>query len=187
MRLARGRSKWLALIDTDEYLFPIGHDNLDEALQEFEPYGAVSVRHTVFGTSEIEEIPKDKLLIETLTKSCRDESGHNQLFKSIVRPEFVDSCYNSHYCELLPGFINITEDFAPLNHRSVGKIRNRKLALNHYWTRDTNYFRTYKLPRLINWGVSIDDCMRNIEDFNAVERSEILRFAPALQRRLFQE
>ncbi len=181
LRLAHGRSKWLALIDTDEYLFPVQTESLSETLQEFEPYGSVSVRYTVFGTSSVERIPSDKLLIETLTRSCTDTSQHNKLFKSIVRPEFVDSCINSHFCELMPGFINITEDLKPLNPETIGNIQNKKLALNHYWTRDLDYFKAHKLPRLSNWGISADECMRNIAELNAIERTDILRFVPALK------
>ena len=181
LRLARGRSKWLALIDTDEYLFPTQGESLTDTLLEFEPYGSVSVRYTVFGTSSVQHIPKDKLLIESLTKSCVDTSQHNKLFKSIVRPEFVDSCINSHYCELMPGFMNITEDFEPLNPQTIAKIENKKFSLNHYWSRDLDYFQTFKLPRLIEWGISSDQCVRNLDELSVQERTDILRFVPKLK------
>jgi hypothetical protein len=181
LRLAHGRSKWLAMIDTDEYLFPAQSESLTDALKEFEPYGSVSVRYTVFGTSDVQRIPSDKLLIETLTKSCLDSSSHNNLFKSIVRPEYVDSCINSHYCQLMPGFINVTEDLTPMNPENIAKVQNKKLALNHYWTRDLDYFRAHKLPRLSNWGIAEDQCMRNIAELNAVERTDILRFVHKLK------
>jgi Glycosyltransferase family 92 len=183
LRLARGRSKWLALIDTDEYLFPMKGESLNETLAEFEPYGSVSVRYTVFGTNSVQLIPADKLLIESLTKSCVDTSQHNKLFKSIVRPEFVDSCINSHYCELMPGFINVTEDFKPLNPETIATVQNKKLSLNHYWSRDLDYFQTYKLPRLIKWDISAEQCMRNLDELSVVERTDILRFVPKLKQR----
>jgi len=184
LRLSRGRSKWLALIDTDEFLFPTEKDNLLEVLSEFDSYGSVAARHTLFGTSGVNEIPKDRLLIETLTRACQDDSNHNHLFKCIVRPEFVDFCVNSHYCSLKPGLIPVTEDKQPLNHMTIKAVKNNKLSLNHYWTRDESFFKEQKIPRLSAWGMSIEECLRNVEEFNEEERIEILRFLPKLRAAL---
>jgi len=88
---------------------------------------------------------------------------------------------NSHYCQMLPGFTPVTEDFQPLGYKSLREIKSRKLALNHYWTRDLAFFKEHKLPRLLAWGVSEDECYRNIVDLNEIEDSLILRWVPQLK------
>jgi hypothetical protein len=181
LRLARGRSKWLAFIDTDEFLYPVHADSLPNLLKDFEQYGSLSVRYNMFGTSNVKKIGPTDLLIEKLTHSCSEDSFHNHMFKPIVRPEYVDCCENSHYCLMLSGFNSVTEDFEPLTYHSIRSVKNTKLAVNHYWTRDIAFFEEHKLPQLVNFGASKDQCLKNLIDLDEAEHKAILRWVPKLR------
>ena len=59
----RGRVKWLALLDADEYLFPVVVDNLLDFLRDYEEYGGVCANWVMFGTSDVQRVPDGDLLI----------------------------------------------------------------------------------------------------------------------------
>ena len=95
VRSFMGKSKWLALIDIDEYLFPLEHSTMTEFLKEYEQYPAVMLNWQCFGTSCVKEIPKERLMVEMLHMKAREKSVRNFPVKSIVRPELVDLKQNN--------------------------------------------------------------------------------------------
>ena len=141
----RGKVKWIAFLDLDEFLFPVEHDNLHNFLKDYEKYGAVCANWIMFGTSDIDEIPKNTLMIESLT--MRDQSV-NKHVKSIVQPEKVravnshaPTAFYSNFFQVTPNKVQFSGPFSP-------ELNIDKLRINHYWTRDKKWLREIKIPRV---------------------------------------
>src|SRR5690606_21095126 len=132
---AKGKTKWLAIIDVDEFLFSPQTMHLGEMLAPFEHVGGVCVNWQTFGTSSISQIPANQLLIETLNHKFPEQTGTNHHVKSIVRPERVRSCDNPHYVLYEPGFGQVTLDGTPFEGCLSPTIQIDRLRINHYTLR----------------------------------------------------
>lgn len=139
-------NRWIAIIDTDEFLFSPNGKKLPSILKEYKEYGGVSLNWVRFGTSEIEDIPPGDLLIEHLTRCSFHEDRENRLTKTIVQPKYVSGCVSAHY------FIYIAKKYAvDTDHHRVKSgnysrnILLDKMRINHYWTRTAKCFREKKL------------------------------------------
>lgn len=182
LSLAKGRAKWLAVIDLDEFIVPVQEDNLGNYLRKFESsnLGGVCLIWSFFGTSNVKEIPADKAMIETLVCHSGPAAGgqvqqiwHQGAYKSIVQPAHVSVLCSPHYCQYVSG-----KRHDMLNY---GEIR-----INHYWTRDEKFFEQVKIPRRGEWGQSSDSTRGCAAGMNSLtENNPILRFVPRLRERLF--
>ena len=174
-RARKDRVKWLAIIDSDEFLVPRKVDTLTEFLVSYEnnDISIVRVRWVMFGTSYVYKIPEDSLLIEKLTLNA----GYwKTLWKSIVRPERLnpDLIGNPHVQHTLPEFQDIW--------LSVDDIQ-----CNHYWARDEYYLHNFKIPRRGRFGETPEYCVKWNDWFNQyyMPASEpILRFVPLLRKNM---
>jgi len=177
-------TKWLAIIDSDEFIIPVQLDNLIEALEEFENFGGVQVHWQCYGTSHIDKIPEDQLMIELLTMKAPKFYNKNRQIKSIVRPERVSSCSHPHYVTYEPGFYHVNEKKIKKDENKwfYKKILIDKLRINHYWTRDEEYYRETKVPRVMKREYP-DSELKILEqikiDLNTVHDDCIFRFIPA--------
>jgi Glycosyltransferase family 92 len=145
LRRSKGRTKWLLILDSDEFFVPIHHDSIADYLKRYDhpAVGAVVGTIIVFGTSGVEKIPDDQLLIETLVTAM----GTNSLWKSAVKVASVTTVGNPHTMNLAPGCGMVR---APLD----------ELQINHYWSRDRHYLYNFKIPRRAEWGTPADTCVR---------------------------
>lgn len=161
IKLAEGKTKWLAILDVDEFLFPVEKDNLQDFLKDYEQFGGVYVFWQMFGTSNVEKIPAGKLQIEMLIWQSEVDYFFNKWGKSIIRPERVfDSeihfCrYKEPYYHVFPDKTRIKafEDFE-LNHYTfipTFTVDVSKARINHYWTRDEEFAYSTKLSRYETW------------------------------------
>jgi hypothetical protein len=175
IHLASGRTKWLALLDVDEFLFSLEGSILN-ALQRFEKYGGVGVNWQVFGTSNVAKIPKGKLLIETLNFKLPVERGINHHVKSIVRPERLRGCDNAHSMIYCDGFYQVNTAEVPFEGRLSPTVETSLLRINHYTLRDEFFLKTQKIPRLQKWwGGSEADWRTKYAGMNQIEDREIHR------------
>jgi hypothetical protein len=182
-RAKKDRVKWIAIIDSDEFLVPAQENSLVDLLERYDSpdIGGVRVRWVMFGTSFVFKIPDDKLLIETL---LLNEGWVNGAWKSIFRPERVDldvsrgPLLGPHAPKYLPGW-----EKAPL-------LDVQEIQCNHYWTRDEYYFYNFKIPRRAKWnlkeGTAKEWCENAAKNYNrSTPAGEvILRFIPELRRRM---
>ncbi len=185
----KNQTKWLAILDSDEFLYPEKGDNLLDVLNDYEQFGGVYVFWQMFGTSNIEKIPDNKLLIETLTMRSEDDYFWNHWGKSIVRPEYVYSCdihFHRYFSPFFHVFTNKTRipDYDTFSHQHLKTISKfpiifSKLKINHYWTRDEYYLYNCKFPRYDRWTL-VQDALNRMSQLNVIESNDILRFVPAL-------
>lgn len=183
IRYSIGKAKWIAFLDTDEYLFPVEEDNLTSFLENYEDCVGVTANWIMFGTSWVNKIPEDSLLIEML--HLRENSNGNPHVKSIVRPEYIQDCENPHFFIYKPGYAQVTADKIPFSGPFAPYISIEKIRINHYWTRDEYYLMNFKIPRHKSWGVSVftDELLNYL---NAHSDTAIFRFIPRLNSSLFK-
>lgn len=176
-----GQVKWLAFIDTDEFIVPVQTDNIVTFLNEYDDFAGVAMNWQMYGTSHIKKIPMNKLMIETLLLKGLTKRTENLHIKSIVKPECVSSC-SIHYCKLLPGCIQVDSNKKPCPGPKSTQICIDKIRLNHYWTRDENYLYNIKMPRRKKW--KDNGTLKRANELNAEPDPAIIRFVPELRKRM---
>lgn len=192
VRLAEGKTKWLAIIDSDEFLFPVESFSLLDFLKDYEDYGGVYVFWQMFGTSFVPKKPDDKLQIETFIWQSEKDYFYNKWGKSIVRPERVKcadihfSCYKPPYFHVFTDKTEIEDfdrfcldpEFIPNFKVDVSKAR-----INHYWTRDEDYAMRAKLPRYENW-YGQQEFFSRIDNLNIELNYQIFKYVYKLRKQM---
>lgn len=179
-------SKWIAFIDSDEFLFCPSGKKLTVFLKDYTEHAAVCANWLMFGTSDMEDIPSKYLMIEVLSQ-CDDRNAEvNKHIKSIVQPEHVASCPNPHY------FIYKNNQYAVAANRSrldgplSAVIDHDNIRINHYWTRTEKYLREFKIPSRMKRrkGETEASIRKDASEYNKSYDTAILDFVPKLRRRM---
>lgn len=151
LKKAKRKSKWLAFIDTDEFLVPKKRSTVTDVLNYsyfYKKYVCVYVNWRMFGTSHEFVDPGDPILPK-LVQCSRTSNPMNKYGKTICRPEYVDTVLNVHFVETIYPYINGSGTL-----RKNDSIKTDLLVLNHYMYRDENFLRNVKIPRYIKmWGL----------------------------------
>lgn len=181
--------KWMALIDIDEFLFPVNADTINEVIQEFEDYngsniGGICVNWQLYGTSHIFKIPEDQLLIETLFDKAPEDFSYNHHVKSIVRPEYVEKLNNAHFAQYKKGYIQVDENKVPFSGPRSEKVSVNKLRINHYWTRDEDFFLNSKIASRKKRGWSVEKDLEFARQLTGVIDPIMTRFGPELRQKM---
>jgi hypothetical protein len=174
----KAKVKWIAIIDSDEFLVPTYDASLVDLLSRYEDkkIGGVSVKWVMFGTSYVSKIPENMLLIEALILN----NGWNCIGeKSIFRPERVNlDCsrgplVGAHSPEYLPKWSSVSLDYSDIQ-------------CNHYWSRDEYFLYNFKIPRRIVWNTTAENSVEWAHQYNQTTPAGevILRFIPKLRKRM---
>jgi len=162
------QAKWCAIIDIDEFLFSVDGRPFSEALNQYDKYQTVVVNWVCYGSSGIQKIPRGTRLVDTLLMRAPIDHENNRYVKSVVRPKFVSTCDSPHYCILKSSARAVNENFEfhGSNTRSK-KVSVSKLRINHYWSRDLDFFYNVKIDRWINWGMPYTKAIEKESEMNA--------------------
>ena len=170
-----GVSKWLAIIDADEFIVPVhGKETFDRLLAEAKPtLGCIQLHWRCFGTSEVWEIPPQKLL-KTLTRRAADVSkAPHCLSKCIYRPEAVEVCM-IHHGNLLPSYetVEMPAEEIRLNHY---QFRGRKNYIEKRWY---GYgLREKKVTFFDLFNRDLATALRKVETrYNSVKDTTVLQY-----------
>ena len=118
---AHGNTKWLALIDADEFILPMQDCSIPECLnRHFSHASEVYINWRNFGTSGITLAQGQPILFQ-LTRASLPTHSHNAIGKCIVRPEAVDrsSLETPHFCALHPGHQCVNGQAEPMSFRGI--------------------------------------------------------------------
>lgn len=150
---AEGNSKWLALIDTDEFIVPIQDHDLKEFLNDFDDFGGVCISWVFYGTSGIQTLSPNSWMITQLLYRSAFDYPLNRIVKSIVRPERVNphKSYFPHTCAYKSGYYHVNADKQKLKASVVRDSSTTRIRLHHYWARDLDFFYQVKIPRYAGW------------------------------------
>lgn len=175
--ISKGKTKWLAFIDVDEFIVPVKEDSIVDVLAKYEDkFPGVEVLWDIFGTSNIDIVPPDKLMIEIMHRRCaKIPMPYDR--KTILRPEF----YN--------GFFQPPHDCLYVNELQSCEINPSEMVVNHYMNRCKDYFFHVKLKnkmKMMNrqfqdW--EINDLMALGNDSEDT-RKFVQRFVPTLREKM---
>jgi hypothetical protein len=156
-----GKVKWLAIIDSDEFLTPIQDEPVVEVFKRYEEYPALFVNWQMFGTSGVLFIPENKLTIELFVMKSDLDLMQTKNGKSIVRPEFVARIKNPHHVELQPGYAYIDMQKQPIKDFNNVGPHYQELVLNHYWCRAEKNCYQDKFEQYLRWHSTLNlSCLR---------------------------
>ena len=187
-------ARWIAFIDTDEFLFPPTGRPLPELLVEFERWPAVAAGWVLFGTSG-HLTPPPGLVIESYTQRfARDGSRRmDRHIKSIVDPLAVTACLTSHVFSYAWGAA-VDENGYPVLSDTTKARSIERIRINHYCARSEQEVRakhrrraTHSLRRSPAEGWRPDDDLEEVVRRASAPgpRDEvILRYAPAVREAL---
>jgi hypothetical protein len=152
IKRARGNTKWIALIDIDEFLLPMQDRNIPECLENhFAGVSAIYVNWHNFGTGGV-YIPQGEPILFKLTACSLLTHSDNNIGKSIVRPEYVNlnAVWYPHHFSLVPNayYVNGDREIMPFSGYDLptdGKHHGQFIRINHYVLRDENFYRNVRL------------------------------------------
>jgi hypothetical protein len=139
VRRHRWDTRWLALIDVDEFLFSPTGRSLPEVLRDFRWVAAVAVNWRCYGPSG-HEMPTNTSTVQTYTYRARDDHPLNRHVKSIVFPAAAAlPVRSSHFCRVYGRFVGERND------DTQGAFRDPpttdQLRINHYIARSAAEWR----------------------------------------------
>lgn len=184
LNYARGHCKWLAAIDADEYIVPVTVDTIPEALAPYEGHPGVALHWLIFGTSLVEKIPSDKLMLECLTRRGDGDLEENRYVKLIIQPKDAIAFNGPHMCAFKTQSA-VSTTFYPVKNKIDYLITHEVLRINHYWSRDLDYLQNVKIPRSkVSGGSWAEHMERELNQFNVIEDDLIFRFLPKLRENM---
>ena len=188
----QGVAKWVAFIDLDEFLFPVVVDNLATFLNDYEDYGGLCVNWVMFGTSNVEAIPENGLMIEYLSMAGDLDHKHNHHVKSIVRPDRTEKFGNPHFATYKKGFFQVNSDKLQFEGPLSPYTTQSKVRINHYYTRDIKWLLEKKMPDTISFLAenheytkqleAIEWCLAAAKYFSVRKDEAILKYLEDLKR-----
>lgn len=144
IRRYKKRTKWLAIVDSDEFLFsPQGDMRIQ--LKTYEEYPGIGANWKMFGPNGHDKSP-DGLVIENYTTTiANDDDPINRHIKSIVQPDKVFLIDHTHYPIYKGNKYAVDENKNSIDNNyalapSAGKAFTRKsggrvFRINHYSTK----------------------------------------------------
>jgi hypothetical protein len=179
----KGETKWLAIIDSDEFIVPKTCNNIKEFLKAYENAGGLAVNWQVFGTSNVETQPKDRTMIETLTMTSN--KLEKTIFKSIIQPLKTANVWNQHICSYFKNFNLIDENHKIVPFGIIDKQHTvEKIQINHYFTRTKEFYRTKAERRKQLVKDEYNQTLNHYNCYNDVKDTAILKYVPLLRKKL---
>jgi len=126
-------TKWLALLNTDEYLVPVESYAMEELLEKYDSFPGIILSTDIFDASKVNLSPPNRMVIESrdLTKPPK-QIIHKAVTKLIVRPDQCEGFLCSPYQVLFKN------DQRPIS------LKRGVIRINRYINRDKEFLETLK-------------------------------------------
>ena len=147
-------TKWLLMVDLDEYMWSPQDVNLCGILGQCEHLGQVQVRDTLFGSNGHIEQPRG--IVQNFTR-CNPK---RHCLKYFVNSDYEFTYLNVHFAT----FANKEHE---INNFMI--LNSEHLMLNHYSCQSRNFWRDVKCTR--NDGDNYRT--RTLEDFDAIDVNDV--------------
>jgi hypothetical protein len=136
-------TKWLAIIDGDEYIVPVEEGTLVPQILDgiatkyltlprgVYSVGGVGVQWRVYGTcGHKEKCPG--LLFENYRYRAADDRHCNLFIKTICNPRLVTNITGPHFVQYIPDYFTVSENCSLIPASVFYDASCKKLRLNHY-------------------------------------------------------
>jgi len=182
LRTHRYDARWIAFIDTDEFLFSPARRPLPDVLTEYERWPGVGVNGANFGPSGHREQPAGLVVENYIQRLGR------LAIKSIVDPVRTTDCPNPHFFQYANGWA-VDENEYPIIGPTTRYVSFSRLKVNHYYTKSEVEFgakwargRADVVAPRGDAGLA-QAVMSTLARFGQTDR-EILGYVPELRARL---
>lgn len=185
---SKGKSSWLAIIDSDEFVCPVKTKKLTDCLDTYSYASGMIVYWQIYGTSNVWELGPKELMLEKLVYKAPTNYGENWSFKTIVRPEYA-VCIDPHWTNVTAG-VFVAPNHSQFSHTPpYTDIPVDNIRINHYAFRTESFYRNVKMKRRMEWGwvPSPEHDQQRIDLANSVHDPVMLRLMPALRKKMFQQ
>lgn len=170
------KTRWLAFVDLDEYLFSPEANAVSDILRDYEDLPALCVYWAMFGTSG-HTAPVDGLLIENFINRAptpkslvRDPILAN--YKSIVQPHLVLRTRGAHnFIVDADGSSGFDETRSKIWRKAPRRVTADRLRINHYYTKSLTEWQA-RFGRTEGPGTASRDAFLRAA-FEAVERAPV--------------
>jgi hypothetical protein len=188
--LSINKTKWLIVVDLDEFLFSVKGHNMLDILDNYEHYGGVTANWMNYGSSGLYARPD--FALESFVYRGHESFHNNILYKGIIQPKKVLAPINPHSFQMKEGEYMVDE----LGRRIIGgsvsnysvPITWKILRINHYrvksWTDFQEKCSRWKdggHPEFVAFGC---DGYFKISDKNDVYDNILHKYVPAIKRAL---
>ena len=188
VQLMRGRCRWLAVLDVDEFLFSPGGGSVAEILRRYEDCAALAVYRRDFGTSGHREAPPG-LVMENYTRRPPSPRRTRNKVKSIVDPEAVQRIGSAHRFGLRAGLVLRDESRAVVRESKDADGRREErceiLRMNHYITKSREEHERKlergRMTRRDDWPEKAMKYLEKLDSSATVEDREILAYLPRVR------
>ena len=137
----RDDARWIAFIDTDEFLFSPDKEPVPEVLVEYESWPGLGVNQFLFGTSGHVTKPEG-LVIESYLH--REDFEWMRFIKSIVDPRRAVRARGAHHFSYRNGELAVDVKKRPVPIEQSEDRSDRPLRINHYYTKSEEELRIKK-------------------------------------------
>lgn len=138
VRRYRGKLDWVAFIDGDEFIVPLGEVTLLERLAELQARGidGLGLHWRIFGSAGHKVRPTG-LVTESFIRRAKDDFRTNRHVKSIVRIGKVQSIVTQHYFRVSGRYLLDDGSEPPADFQGIAERPTFKqgFAINHYITK----------------------------------------------------
>lgn len=158
-------SKWMAFIDTDEFIVVKSPDHLlVPFLQQYKLYGGLGIHWATFGSNG-HLLKSDAPQAKRFTRRANTGFHVNEHIKTIVQPKYVRSVRDPHSFKFGFGKFCVDETFRKISG-PLSPITVETIQLNHYYCRSREEFET-KIKRGRSDNVDIG---RSMADFDYADQ-----------------
>lgn len=186
------RTRWMAFLDIDEYLFPTEGGTLPEVLRDYEDLPALVVYWLMFGTSG-HAAPVEGPLVEHYTMRAPVPTGAIKdpllaNYKSVVQPHRIVGNRGAHnFVTDVEGCNGYDEARRQIRRKAPRRVTVEHLRINHYYTKSHAEWQT-RFGRTEGPGTVARDAFLRAA-FETVERAPVedrtvQRYLPALKAAL---
>lgn len=182
-------TKWLLVVDCDEFVVPKEKDTISEILVDYEKpgIGGLGINWQIFGSNGYKNRP-DGLVVENYTQAMPKEHIESRHIKSCVLMENVKSvAYDPHSFLYKHGYACVSENYEPIIG-PFSKHSSYKIGINHYCLKSLDEWKQNKILRpradTIKYpGKTLEDFYRFDKDCTE-ENKDIFRFIPTLKKEM---
>ena len=134
----RDELDWVAFIDGDEFIVPLGEVSLIDKLAELEEQGVdgFGIHWRIFGSSGHKVRPRG-LVTRSFLRRARDGFPPNRHVKSVVRLAAVKSMVTQHYFRVAGRYLLDDGSAPPADFRGIARTASytQGFAIHHYITK----------------------------------------------------
>ena len=178
--------RYMAFIDSDEFIFMKTGQTLLEYLNEFFSHavniGGLAVNWKIFGSNGHEKYSPE-LVTERFTRRAPDDYNHHKSnVKLIVNPRHVDYFIGPHSAQFRMGCSNYDENFEEVLDVKNSKNPMKQIQINHYYTKSMEEFIQKRNRGRADNGALYTRLDFELDDRNDVEDTELRDFYRELRK-----